>query len=184
MLTIQQLNNLRDAAKHARQCELQTKVPCELTLSQWALESGWGAHSPGNNCFGIKEYTGCPGRQLLNTYEFFTVAEFNTWLHRKYGRNGSIADATHRDDGRFRYFVLDWFATFPTLAYCFIKRASLFQSGQYGPFMATYRIDGNLVALVNSISPIYATDPDYSNKILGIASLKEVQAAILEARNG
>lgn len=184
MLTIQQLNNLRDASKHAYQCELQTKVPCELTLAQWALESGWGAHTPGNNCFGIKEYVGCAGRQLLHTNEYFTDHQFQLWLNTKPGRTGSIADATPRPDGKLRYFVEDWFATFPSLAHCFIKRSVLFQSGQYGAYLATYRVDDNFVALVQGIAPIYATDPNYSKEVLAIASIPQVQAAILEARRG
>ncbi len=180
MLTLAQLNNLRDAAKNAYQCELTTKVPCELTLSQWALESGWGAHSPGNNCFGIKGDT--KSGQLLYTYEFFTPDEFTIWVGRKQGRTGSIADATPRPDGRFRYFVEDWFATYATLALCFISRASLFKAGRYLPLYTKYLTDNNFVALVQGIAPIYATDPDYATQVLAIASIPQVQAAIKEVR--
>lgn len=29
-------------------------VPASVSLAQWAIESGWGAHQPGNNPFGMK----------------------------------------------------------------------------------------------------------------------------------
>jgi len=182
MLTLVQLNNLRNAAKNAYQCELATKVPCELTLSQWALESGWGAHSPGNNCFGIKGDT--KSGQLLHTYEYFTPEECTQWLGMKQGRTGSVADATPRPDGKLRYFVEDWFAVFATLALCFIARARLFQTPRYLPLFTKFNSDNNFVALVQAIGPIYATDPNYAKEVLSIASIPQVQAAIKEVRAG
>lgn len=183
MLTIQQLNNLRDAAKHARQCELQSKVPSALILAQWALESGWGAHAPGNNCFGIKEYAGQLGRQLLHTTEYFTTEQFLAWLNAKPGRTGKIEDATPRPDGKFRYQVEDWFATFSSLARCFLKRADLFLVEPYRTSTEQFRVDGNFAALVQGIARHYATDPNYAQSVLKIAALPEIQQAIQEAQS-
>jgi len=45
------------------------RTPAEITVAQWALESGWGASAPGNNCFGIKAYHGCVA-QTLPTLEY------------------------------------------------------------------------------------------------------------------
>jgi len=182
MLTIPQLNNLRAAAGAARQCWLQTKIPMELILAQWALESGWGSHAPGNNCFGIKEYPGCLGRQLLRTREYFTLEEKGKWLTAKEGRTADLEDATVTA-GRQRYICQDWFATFPSLAYCFMKRAGLFHLGDYRPFTQKYLIDLNFAALVQGVAPIYATDPNYAKEILSIVSMPELQAAIKEAQN-
>lgn len=182
-LTLSQVNNLRDAAHHAYQCETTTSVPCELTLAQWALESGWGAHSPGNNCFGIKANPlSHQGAQLLYTYEYFTPGEAQVWLDRVQGRTAVIVDATVRPDGRLRYKCQDWFAKFTTLADCFIKRANIFTLPMYLPFFAKYERDRNLVSLVKSVGSRYATDPIYADKILEIASIPEVQAAIKEVR--
>lgn len=38
----------------AQVCCKQTGVPASITLAQGALESGWGSAAPGNNLFGIK----------------------------------------------------------------------------------------------------------------------------------
>lgn len=182
MLTIQQLNNLRVAAGQANKCEKATGVPCELTLAQWVLESGWGQHAPGNNCFGIKEYPNCFGTQLLFTTEFFTEEEKENWLTRRVGRTAAVENATPNSVGRMRYKAQDWFASFQTLADCFTKRATLFTKLPYKPFMDQYLQDRNLVSLIQGIAPHYATDPDYAKQILSISSIREVQDAIKESR--
>ena len=38
----------------ARDCQKATKIPASFTIAQAAVESGWGARTPGNNLFGIK----------------------------------------------------------------------------------------------------------------------------------
>jgi hypothetical protein len=65
MLTPSQLQRLASAAKSAFACEQRTGLPAETTVAQWALESGWGARAPDNNCFGIKAYSGCQVRQFV-----------------------------------------------------------------------------------------------------------------------
>lgn len=55
----------------AQTTERETGVPTSATLGQWALESGWGKHSPGNNPFGIKARPGEPYLEL--------------WTHEKKG---------------------------------------------------------------------------------------------------
>ena len=69
MLAPLQLLRLKQAAHDAVICEIGTRLPAELTVAQWALESGWGSHQPGDNCFGIKVYDGCFGVQSLQTIE-------------------------------------------------------------------------------------------------------------------
>ena len=182
MLTINQLNNLRDAATHAHSCELVSKVPSELIIPQWALESGWGAHSPGNNCFGIKEYQNCYGRQLLYTREYFTDEELYVWLRSKQGRSAELENGDPDSNGRKRYKCRDYFATFQTLAHCFMKRAELFHTARYQPALNQYIQSQNFVVFVQAIAKDYATDPKYSDVILELASMPEVQAAIKENR--
>ncbi len=48
----------------AQETQRETGVPASATLGQWALESGFGAHSPGNNPFGIKALKGQPSQML------------------------------------------------------------------------------------------------------------------------
>lgn len=181
MLTIPQLNNLRDAAKNAIACQRTTGVPASVILSQWALESGWGAHTPGNNCFGIKSYSNAHGRQLMHTREFFSPEEARKWASQVQGRTAQLGDATPKPNGRYLHDCQDWFATFQSLSDCFIKRADLFKAGRYLPHYEEYQKTQNLVSFVQGIAPIYATDPEYGKHVLQIASMPEVQAAITDA---
>lgn len=184
MLNNTQLANLRIAAAAAFQNEQQTEVPCELTVAQWALESGWGKHSPENNCFGIKYHNGASGRQLLHTTEYFTLEEVTKWVRAVEGR---IADPSPDDSNlngsKRKYVCSDWFATFPTLADCFNHRTSaILLKGLYANFLGTYKISKDLITYISNVAKSYATDPDYANKILAIISQPEVVAALNEAR--
>jgi flagellum-specific peptidoglycan hydrolase FlgJ len=180
MPTTNQLNNLRAAAAHAVDCEKATGVPCELILPQWVLESGWGQHSPGNNCFGIKVYPGCHGQQLLTTYEYFTERQLAEWLNHMEGRTAELSTGTFHD--KRRYKVKDWFATFASLADCFKKRAMLFTRSPYLPYLQQYNKDHQLFNFVKGICDIYSTDPNDHNVIMQIASMPEMIATIAEAR--
>jgi len=54
----------------AQEAQKTTGVPASITLAQAALESGWGAHAPGNNFFGIKVGKNWTGNiQLIDTTE-------------------------------------------------------------------------------------------------------------------
>ncbi len=77
-----------------------------------------------------------------------------------------------------RFRVQDWFATFPTLADCFTRRALLFTEGRYGPAARAYRETANLEAFVRAIAPIYATDPHYADAVLVIARSEAVLSII------
>jgi hypothetical protein len=59
MFTKSQLERPSAAAESACLCEQTTGLPAEITVAQWAIESGWGATAPDNNCFGIKAYPAC-----------------------------------------------------------------------------------------------------------------------------
>src|SRR3954462_4574065 len=118
-LNTAQLNELRSVATQAVVCEKNTEIPAELTIAQWALESGWGQHQPGNNCFGIKYYVGAPGKQLLVTKENFTKDEVLHWLSKSEGRIANPISYQPDEAGRLPYKCEDYFATFPTLASCF-----------------------------------------------------------------
>lgn len=129
------------AARAAAQAsEHATGCPAIVTLAQWALESGWGKESPGNNCFGIKVYTGCAGAQLL-------------WTHEEV--NGKLEP------------VEGLFATFETLADCFSKHARLLTQGfRYFPAYYRYRQNQDVTAFVRAIAPIYSTSSTYASEIL------------------
>jgi flagellum-specific peptidoglycan hydrolase FlgJ len=170
-------------AEAAVACEKLTGVPAEISVAQCALESGWLQHAPGNNCFGIKAYAGCPARQLLHTMEWFTPSETQSFLAGAPGRTAVFATPLQiAAGGRHKYIVQDWFANFPTLKDCFIKHAMLFAGGKYEAKMDVYRHDRDLEGLVRGIAPIYATAPGYADSVLQIVRQKDVQDAIRIAR--
>ena len=154
-LTPSQLQRLSAAAVSAVACEQSTGLPAEISVAQWADESGWGVHAPGNNCFGIKPFAGCQTQSLF------------TWE--------SVGGK--RVDERLL------FAAFPTLAACFEKHADLITTGEhYIAAWTRYQASRNLVDLINGIAPIYASDPGYAGKLCRILSMDETQAALKLAR--
>jgi len=137
-------DSIKEAKSAAEESEKLTGCPSKLSLAQWALESGWGKHSPGNNCFGIKEYTGCYGVQELMTTEVYS--------------------------GVTRHLPQK-FATFKNLSDCFVKHAKLItESKYYSKAWMGYKLDKNITKLVEGIAPVYSTSPTYSKDILSLIS--------------
>lgn len=151
-----QLDNLQKAARASQVCEMLTGFPALLSVAQWADESGWGLHSPGNNCFGIKYYRGAYGLQWLQTEEFVDG--------KKVGEKQA-------------------FATFPDPASCFKKHALLImEKPAYRPALDKFITSGgNIEVLARSIAPIYARDPEYADKICSLMAQSEVQDAVRKA---
>ena len=160
MLTDLQLSNLAAAARASVDCEIQTGCPAELSVAQWAQESGWGSRVIGNNCFGIKPYVGCAG-----------IVFFNTW-EKKDANGNHIPERLA-------------FASFPTLSACFVKHAQLITQGL--PYQKAWvswnNAKGTPAQLAQAIAPIYANDPDYAKQLVAIMSMLPVQAAIAKARS-
>jgi len=184
-LTPDQLYNLRSLiAPAAIQCELRLGIPADLTAAQCILESAWLKIKPGFNCFGIKNYVGSFGRQLLMTREWFTPAELAWFLHLNDSRTAELVDpsAPPNAAGRQQYRVFDWFATFPDLTACFAKRASLFLHGPYLQFAKAYASDHNFEAYVRAVAKVYATAPNYAEVILSIIRMPEVVEALDDAK--
>jgi flagellum-specific peptidoglycan hydrolase FlgJ len=84
------------AVAQAAKTSMQTsKIPASFTVAEGALESGWGAHAPGYNLFGIKADPSWTGsitvqrtREFLNGAWTFVDAKFRAYS----GWLGSIDD--------------------------------------------------------------------------------------------
>lgn len=165
---------LNEACISSLRCEKETGIPAELTLSQWALESGWGSHSPGNNCFGIK---GNPlNGQLLNTTEYFsTESQAEAWVAKLPGRQAIY-------EGGSKYACKDWFELFPTMLDCFNTHAQVFKGARYAEAFESYSQDRDINKLIDSIGPIYATDPNYVRTLKKILDMPEVSNTLAYAR--
>ena len=175
-------NIIERIAKAAVDAERATGCPAELLAAQCALESGWLKHAPGNNCFGIKAYTGA-GRQLLPTTEWLTPEQRDKWLAGMAGRTATLVEPVQTDHrGRNKYTVEDYFAAFATLADCFAKRGGMWDKGPYASHAEAFREKRDIDTLVRGIAPVYATDPKYADTVLSIIHRPDLKTAIEEAR--
>jgi hypothetical protein len=131
-----------DVVAGAQQTERETGIPTSVTLGQWALESGYGKHSPGNNPFGIKARKGEPF-QLL-------------WTKEK-AKNGS---------GLVR--VQQKFRAYDSVGEAFKARADLL-SRRYPEAMAHTNDPDKFVHGLQAVpGRSYATDPNYASKVIGV----------------
>jgi hypothetical protein len=128
-----------EVIRAAQETERETGVPASATLGQWALESGFGKHTPGNNPFGIKARKGEP-YQLL-------------WTHEK-AKNGS---------GLVR--VQQKFRTFASLDDAFRARGELLS--KHYPIAMAHTNDPNAFVAGLQAAPHhkYATDPNYVSEV-------------------
>jgi flagellum-specific peptidoglycan hydrolase FlgJ len=154
MLTAIQTTALEAAAMAAIESEKETGLPADLTIAQWADESGWGVHAPGNNCFGIKAAHG----ETLSTTEY---------LH------SSQQPITEGQT----------FQVFPTLTDCFVRHAQLITTyAPYGPAWKQYQADKQTGTFIQRVAKVYATDPNYALKLIKIRAMAEVNKAMADAR--
>ena len=183
MLSPSQSDFLAIAAIAAVQSEKETKLPAALTLAQAIFESGWGSHSPGNNCFGIKAHAGVPGRQLLDTVEYFAEAEYHWFTGLGDGRT-AVLDPGHKNaNGAEKYRCKDWFAKYNDLAGCFADHARLItEAPLYQKAWKAYLEDGLYPPFVLAIGRIYAKDASYGATILSFSTGSTVAQALAKAQ--
>lgn len=122
-------------------------IPASFTIAEGALESGWGAHAPGYNLFGIKADSSWHGAiTIQRTREFIDgKPEIFEARFRAYSNwQGSIDDH----------------ATFLT------------QNPRYKPAFKHSDYMGFTEAVANAG---YATDPQYAAKIIAIIEAHNLQ---------
>lgn len=152
----------------ARAEQARSMVPELVTLTQAALESGWGKHAPRFNFFGIKAKASAPPetRQLLRTKEVLP--------HPNYTNFPEIISITKRPDGKYLYVIRDWFRAFPDAAAAFKAHGDfLVDNPRYDPAFAFSAQPFEFAQKVADAG--YATDPEYAEKLKatmrGIAAL-------------
>lgn len=168
-------------AKAAVDVERKTGFPAEVLFAQCALESGWLAHAPGNNPFGIKyKPERHPDKQLLRTKEWFTPSELAQWLASMPGR--SVVEETDKVDekGRRLYVVMDWFAKFPSIADACSDYVRFLTRGRYAKAWEQFNANRDWKQLVRGIANAgYATAPNYASSV--IAMVDGAAATAIEA---
>lgn len=129
-----------EAIAGAQAAEAQWRIPASVTLAQWALESGWGAHMPlgSNNPFGIKAVPG-QAMVLVSTREF----EKEKWVT-----------------------ISAPFRKFSSLTQAFYAHAELLATRpQYEPARAALP---SIEGFCNALTGVYATDPNYGHLLMQI----------------
>ena len=122
----------------AQAAQKKWKIPTSVQIAQWALESGWGEHQPGFNCFGIKALPG-HDTQTFATHEVV---------------HGHLIACTQT------------FARFTDLAEAFECHAALIATAPV--YAAAMRTLPSLQQFVSGMAPHYATDPQYGAKIMAV----------------
>lgn len=129
---------------HALKNQKATGVPALVTLAQAALESGWGKRAPGLNFFGIKAGSSWKGKtQLLWTSEVI--------------------------DGQ-RLKIQDKFRSYDSALDSFKDHAELLKRRFSKAFVHQDPIKF-ITAVQKDHGYVYATDPDYIDKIANLIHL-------------
>lgn len=136
-----------EIAGAARAAMARWRVPASVQIAQWAIESGWGAHSPGNNPFGMKPRAGRGDpQQMLMTREYAA--------------------------GRGYYRVPQPFRIFASIAAAFDAHGELLATARaYAAAMAALP---DVSAFVDRMAPRYATDPHYAAKLKSLIAAQQL----------
>jgi hypothetical protein len=126
-----------DVRQAAIKSEAKYGIPAEVTIAQWQLESGGGAHMPAgsNNPFGIKARAGQPFVEAMTTENVGGV------------------------DQR----VMQKFAKFDSLEDAFDAHAKLLSEGK--AYNEARKHEDDPKAFADALTGHYATDPDYGSKL-------------------
>ncbi|HVW07305.1 MAG TPA: glucosaminidase domain-containing protein [Bryobacteraceae bacterium] len=170
-----QLAALTAAAMAAVACEKADGLPAELTVPQWADESGWGVHQPENNWAGIKAHAGVAGYQLLPSTEWFSDADLAAFLKADSRRTAVLRAPEQQNGERKLYDVKDAFASYPVLGDCFADHSRIIVADKpYAPAWAQFQKDKKISPFIERIAKSYATDPMYALKLKKILAMPEV----------
>ena len=114
-------------------------LPPAVVTAQGAIESAWGESKIGQyNLFGRKAVAG--DKSIIET----TQEDYNgQWV---------TIDAAFKDYDSLDEAIDDW--------------CQLIEWGPYKPTSDQYHQDHDLNAFIQGIASVYATDPEYANKIL------------------
>ena len=125
----------------AQAAQAKWHIPASISIAQYAVESGWGAHMPpgSNNPFGIKAL---PGQACVS---------ISTREVDKYGRG---------------YYINAPFRKFESLAEAFDEHGRLLaQAGAYAPARACLP---NANDFADALTGVYATDPHYGDTLKAV----------------
>lgn len=122
-------------------------LPWQVVVAQGAVESQWGLYGVGNEGYNLF------GRKWGNWGEFVEVQ-----TEECYEGKWTLVTDKFQSYESFELAMIDW---------CELMIwKSDDGSVDYKQFSDQYKIDGDIRAFARGISYIYATDPEYANKII------------------
>ncbi len=137
--------------------EAQVGVPAQLLVSQWALESRWGAKPVGQfNFFGIKRASRHTQGCGASTHEYVDG--------KRVVQNCEFAEYASLEDACMDYAWM------------------LSHARPYAKAWAAYLIDKNALNLLKGIAKTYASDPAYAKLLQAISGQGDVVMALGRAR--
>ena len=157
-------------APTAQEAQKETGVPASITLAQAALESGWGAHAPGNNFFGIK-----PGQNWTGKIQYIDTTECGrTGIAHQDGIYDEVTaiyppnGPNHSPlcPGKYTYKVKSKFRAYDTPAGSFADHGNFLKiNKRYAPCFATTTAEDFATALQKCG---YSTAPNYAEILIQI----------------
>lgn len=141
---------------YALKCMEKTGLHYHATLTQAALESGWGEHAPGNAFFGVKDTDGVNGNEQL-----LTTTEWGNTPNLKFPQIISVV----KKGAMWLYTVKDYFRKYDTVDACFNDHADFFQQNSRYYKAWAYRSDAEKF-LREVARAGYATAPDYEQQLI------------------
>lgn len=126
-----------DVIAAAQASQRKYGVPASVTIAQWQLESGSGAHEPGHNGFGLK-----PRQGMNDPCQSFVTTEFI--------------------GGQYQT-VRQWFRVFPSRAAAFDAHAALIASALV--YRQAMQALPDVGLFISRLAAHYATDPQYAAKL-------------------
>lgn len=125
-------------------------LPSSVLIAQGAIESGWGKYIIGNyNVFGRK----WNGTGEYTTYDTMEYGNDGQW----YGERAKFQSYTTLEEA-----CEDW---------CILMT----QEPLYNQALYVWNTTKDINAFIREMAPVYATDPDYADKIIGTIRANELE---------
>lgn len=143
----------------AKKVEEQTGFHYLITLSQGALESGWGKKAVGNNFFGVKWSEGNKqDKQLITTTEILSSPN---------AKFPEVISVVKQPTGKYKYTVKDWFRKYKTPAEGFEDHINFFLANpRYAKALLVKNTPDKFFEEIAKAG--YATATDYAEQLKAV----------------
>ena len=123
-------------------------LPASVCIAQAAIESGWGRYCIGNYNYFVRKWNGWGNYTEQETQEYVN-GEYETIID-KFQDYDSMEDA-----------IKDW---------CVLMT----EEPAYADALAEWENTWSVEAFVMAMAPVYATDPDYADKIISTINANDL----------